>query len=45
VERTQRDRAVAALPAALGETTFDATWAAGRALSLEEALAYALENG
>jgi len=31
--------------AALGDEAFDAAWAAGRATSLEQAVAQALDNG
>jgi hypothetical protein len=33
------------LRAALGETAFAAAWAEGQALSLDEAVAYALKDG
>jgi hypothetical protein len=39
-----RERDVAATRAALGEDAFAAAWAAGAALSLEQAIAYALEQ-
>jgi hypothetical protein len=35
---------VAPLRAALGEEAFAAAWAAGRAMTLEQAIAYALEG-
>ena len=38
------DATVAALRDALGENDFDAAWAAGAALSIEEATAYALRG-
>jgi predicted ATPase len=38
------ERAIAAARAALDEETFAAAWAAGRAMSLEQAIAYALEE-
>jgi tetratricopeptide (TPR) repeat protein len=37
-----RGASIAAARAALGETLFEASWAEGRAMSLEEAVAYAL---
>ncbi len=43
-ERDRYDREVAALREALGEEAFAAAWAAGRAMTLEEAVAYALEG-
>jgi hypothetical protein len=43
-ERAGHERSVAALRAVLGEVAFEAAWAAGRALSLEQAIAYALEG-
>jgi hypothetical protein len=39
-----RERAMAAIRTALGEEAFTVAWAAGRALSLEEAVSYALEE-
>lgn len=42
-ERSQRERDLAAVQAKLGEAAFRNSWAAGCALALEEALAYALE--
>jgi predicted ATPase/DNA-binding winged helix-turn-helix (wHTH) protein/Tfp pilus assembly protein PilF len=42
-ERAVRDRAVANARAALGEESFSAALAEGRAMSLEQAIAYALE--
>ncbi len=44
-ERDRYDGAVAALRAALGKDAFEAAWAAGRAMTVEEAVAYALEEG
>jgi predicted ATPase/DNA-binding SARP family transcriptional activator len=43
-ERTWHDRAVAAARAGLGEQAFAAAWAAGRAMTLDEAVAYALKE-
>jgi predicted ATPase/DNA-binding SARP family transcriptional activator len=43
-ERTWYDRAVAAARAGLGAEAFATAWAAGRAMTLEEAVAYALEE-
>jgi len=42
--RADYEQAVAAARAQLGEEAFAAAWAAGRALTLEQALAYALEG-
>ncbi len=44
-ERVEHERAVAVVRAALGEPAFAAAWAAGRALTLEQAIAYALQDG
>ena len=41
-KRGEYDRTVAAARAALGEEAFTAAWAAGRAMSLDAAVAYAL---
>ena len=41
-EREDHDRAVAAARTTLGETAFAAAWAAGRALTMEEAVNEAL---
>jgi non-specific serine/threonine protein kinase len=41
----EHDQALQAMRAALGEEAFAAAWAAGRTLSLEEAIALALEHG
>src|SRR5205823_766940 len=38
VERVERSQALTALRAAMGEEAFAAAWAAGRALTLEQAL-------
>ena len=43
-DRLEHGRTVAALTGALGEEAFAATWAEGRAMSLEQAIAYALEE-
>jgi tetratricopeptide (TPR) repeat protein len=43
--RPDIDRHVAALREQLDEATFDAIWAEGRAMSLEQAVSYALEVG
>jgi non-specific serine/threonine protein kinase len=43
-ERTWHDPAVAAARAGLSKEAFAAAWAAGRAMTLEEAVAYALEE-
>ncbi len=45
VHRVEIERNVAALRARLDETAFAAAWAEGRAMSLEQASAYALEEG
>ena len=42
--RDERDASLAAARAALGDKTFAAAWAKGRALTLEQAVAYALNN-
>jgi hypothetical protein len=42
VDRDDHERAVALAHARLGEETFAAAWAEGQAMSLEEAVAYAL---
>jgi predicted ATPase/DNA-binding SARP family transcriptional activator len=44
-ERTDADRGIAALRVTLGEKGFTAAWEAGRALALEDAVAYAMEPG
>src|SRR5207249_10234786 len=41
-DRAEHDRSVAAVRTALGEAAFAAAWAAGRGLSLEDALRAAL---
>jgi predicted ATPase/DNA-binding SARP family transcriptional activator len=43
-ERAEHDRSVAAARAALGEEAFAAAWAEGRAMTLEAAIRYALEE-
>ena len=43
-EQTHYDRMLANARCGLDETTFAADWAAGRAMTLEEAIAYALEE-
>ncbi|MGD9147722.1 MAG: protein kinase, partial [Anaerolineae bacterium] len=45
VERSEIDRHVAAVREQLDGATFDAAWAEGRAMSLEQAVSYALEAG
>jgi hypothetical protein len=42
--RSDQDQALRALRAALGEEGFAAAWAEGQALSLEEAVALALQD-
>jgi tetratricopeptide (TPR) repeat protein len=44
VDRAEHDRSVAAVRTALGEEAFTAAWAEGRAMSLDEAVAYALKT-
>jgi non-specific serine/threonine protein kinase len=44
-DREEYDRRLATLREALGEAQFAAAWEAGRALNLEQAVAYALEVG
>jgi hypothetical protein len=43
-ERVDLAESVAAIRAALGEEAFSQAWSEGRAMSLEEAVAYALEE-
>jgi predicted ATPase/class 3 adenylate cyclase/Tfp pilus assembly protein PilF len=43
-DRAEHERSVAAVRTALGEEAFAAAWAEGRAMSLEEAIKYALED-
>jgi predicted ATPase/class 3 adenylate cyclase len=45
VDRQEYDRCVAAARAALGDEAFGTAWAEGRAMSLEQACAYALDIG
>jgi hypothetical protein len=42
--RAQYERDLAAMRAALGEETFTAAWAAGSAMTLEDAVQYALDD-
>jgi predicted ATPase/class 3 adenylate cyclase len=44
IDRADYERAVAAARAQLDAATFDAAWAAGRAMTPEQAIAYALEG-
>jgi tetratricopeptide (TPR) repeat protein len=44
VDRAEHDRSVVAARTGLGEEAFAAAWAEGRALSLEDAIKYALED-
>jgi predicted ATPase/transcriptional regulator with XRE-family HTH domain len=44
-ERVARDRQVAAVCTALGDERFAAAWAKGQAMTLAQAIAYALTNG
>ena len=43
-DRLEHERTVAAVQGALGEAACVAAWAAGRAMTLEQAIAYALED-
>ena len=43
VQLAARQRAIATVPAELGEQAFVAAWAEGQAMNLEQAIAYALE--
>ena len=43
-DHRDRERSMAAIRAALNEEAFAAAWAEGRAMSLEQAIAYALEE-
>ena len=42
-ERAERANILTAVRAALGEEAFAAAWAAGQAMTVEEAMAYAIE--
>ncbi len=44
-DRDDYERSVAALRAAMGDEAFEAAWAEGRAMTMEEAVAYALGEG
>ena len=44
IERGDYEREVTDVLDALGEDTFTAAWAAGRAMPLEQAIAYALQG-
>jgi tetratricopeptide (TPR) repeat protein len=44
IDRADREQEVAALRAALGETTFTTAWAQGQAMSLHQTVAFALED-
>ena len=44
VERADYDRSVSAVRAQLGEAAFASVWAEGRAMALEQAIAYGLEE-
>ncbi len=43
-EREEYERGLATVREALGEEVFSAAWAEGRAMSLEQAIEYALQN-
>ena len=43
-DRADHDRDVAAVRAALGEAAFAAAWAEGRAMTMEQAIAEALNH-
>jgi hypothetical protein len=43
-DRLDYDRNLTTARARLDEASFEAAWAAGRAMSMEEAIAYALED-
>jgi len=45
IERAKYDRSLAAVHAALSEEAFAAAWSAGRAMTLEQAIADALREG
>ncbi len=44
LERAEYDQTVATVRTQLGEDAFAAAWASGRALTIEQAVAYALEE-
>jgi predicted ATPase/class 3 adenylate cyclase len=44
IDRTNHERDMAATRAALGEEVFSALWAEGRAMTMEQAVEYALDN-
>ena len=44
VERVEVDRNIALVRAQLGEAEFDAAWAEGQAMTMEQAVAYTLEE-
>jgi hypothetical protein len=44
LERDNHERDAAAIRAALGEESFDALWAEGHAMTLEQAMTYALNE-
>jgi hypothetical protein len=44
LDRAEYDCAIAAACIQLDDATFAAAWAAGRAMTLEQAIAYALES-
>jgi hypothetical protein len=44
IERPRFEKAIEAARTILGEETFSVLWAEGRAMSLEQAVAYALEE-
>jgi predicted ATPase/DNA-binding SARP family transcriptional activator len=45
IDRADREQQGATVRAALGEAAFAAAWAAGRAMSLEDAITFALQDG
>ena len=45
LDRAEYDCAIAAACIQLDDATFAAAWAAGRAMTLEQAIAYALDEG
>jgi hypothetical protein len=44
-QRAEYERQIAAARSRLGDSAFAAAWAEGQAMSLEEAVAYAVEEG